>query len=145
MGSLYSPISVNNFPTWPQRYFLISGCLFLFFVGHMPFLLGHWYPCFGLLVTSPVGVKAIVGSLIFAFFLLFLSLIFFITSLIIVSIAPAFASCERALEVQYSTPYLSKLSYYETFISFTDLPTQWLYIGHFHFRFVAISVKGETI
>ena len=27
-------------------------------------LWGHWYPCFGLLVTSPLGFKAIVGSLI---------------------------------------------------------------------------------
>ena len=27
------------------------------------FLWGHWYPCFGLLVTSPLGFKARVGSL----------------------------------------------------------------------------------
>ena len=29
---------------------------------------GHWYPCFGLLVTSPLGFKARVGSALFAFF-----------------------------------------------------------------------------
>ena len=32
--------------------------------GHESFLWGHWYPCFGLLVTSPLGFKARVGSLI---------------------------------------------------------------------------------
>ena len=36
------------------------------FGGHKSFLLGHWYPCFGLLVTSPLGFKARVGSLIHA-------------------------------------------------------------------------------
>ena len=30
-----------------------------------PFLWGHWYPCFGLLVTSPLGFKARVGSALF--------------------------------------------------------------------------------
>ena len=25
----------------------------------MPFLWGHWYPCYGLLVTSPLGFKAL--------------------------------------------------------------------------------------
>ena len=29
------------------------------------FLWGHWYPCFGLLVTSPLGFKARVGSALF--------------------------------------------------------------------------------
>ena len=28
------------------------------------FLWGHWYPCFGLLMTTPVSLKARVGSLI---------------------------------------------------------------------------------
>ena len=36
------------------------------FGGHNFFLCGHWYPCFGLLVTSPPGFKASVGSLIHA-------------------------------------------------------------------------------
>ena len=27
---------------------------------------GHWYPCFGFLVTSPLGFKARVGSALFA-------------------------------------------------------------------------------
>ena len=26
---------------------------------------GHWYPCFGFLVTSPLGFKARVGSALF--------------------------------------------------------------------------------
>ena len=34
------------------------------FGGHESFLWGHWYPCFGLLVMSPLGFKARVGSLI---------------------------------------------------------------------------------
>ena len=28
----------------------------------------HWYPCFGILVTSPLGFKARVGSALFNFF-----------------------------------------------------------------------------
>ena len=28
---------------------------------------GHWYPCFGFLVTSPLGFKARVGSALFTF------------------------------------------------------------------------------
>ena len=28
----------------------------------MSFFWGHWYPCFGFLVTSPLGFKARVGS-----------------------------------------------------------------------------------
>ena len=34
------------------------------FGRHKSFLWGHWYPCFGLLVMSPLGFKARVGSLI---------------------------------------------------------------------------------
>ena len=34
-----------------------------FFVGHESFLWGHWYPCFGLLLTSALGFKAMVDSL----------------------------------------------------------------------------------
>ena len=30
-----------------------------------PFFWGHWYPCFGLPVTSPLGFKARVGSALF--------------------------------------------------------------------------------
>ena len=37
---------------------------FKIFGGHRSFLWGHWYPCFWLLVTSPLGFKARVGSLI---------------------------------------------------------------------------------
>ena len=47
-------------------------CLFLFFFkvfgGYMSFFGGHWYPCFGFLVTSPLGFKARVGSALFAIF-----------------------------------------------------------------------------
>ena len=42
-----------------------GGCVFKnIFGGHKSFLWGHCYPCFGLLVTSPLGLKARVGSLI---------------------------------------------------------------------------------
>ena len=34
------------------------------FGGYESFLWGHWYPCFGLLVISPLGFKARVGNLI---------------------------------------------------------------------------------
>ena len=34
----------------------------------MSFFGGHWYPCFGFLVTSPLGFKARVGSALFAIF-----------------------------------------------------------------------------
>ena len=32
------------------------------------FVWGHWYPCFGFLVTSPLGFKARVGSSLITFF-----------------------------------------------------------------------------
>ena len=41
---------------------------FKVFGGHMSFFWGHWYPCFGFLVTSPLGFKARVGSALFAIF-----------------------------------------------------------------------------
>ena len=34
----------------------------------MSFFWGHWYPCFGFLVTSPLGFKARVGSALLAIF-----------------------------------------------------------------------------
>ena len=34
----------------------------------MSFFWGHWYPCFGFLVTSLLGFKARVGSALFAIF-----------------------------------------------------------------------------
>ena len=40
-----------------RRFFAITG-------GHKSFLWDHWYPCFGLLVISPLGFKARVDSLI---------------------------------------------------------------------------------
>ena len=36
----------------------------IFFGGHKSFLCVHWYPCFGLLLMSPLVFKARVGSLI---------------------------------------------------------------------------------
>ena len=38
--------------------------LFIFLENTSPFLWGHWNPCFGFLVMSPLGFKARVGSLI---------------------------------------------------------------------------------
>ena len=38
-------------------------CCFLIFIRHKSFLWDHCYPCFGLLVRSPLGFKAGVGSL----------------------------------------------------------------------------------
>ena len=51
--------------------FFIGWNFFFFFKvfgGHMSFFWGHWYPCFGFLVTSPLGFKARVGSALFAIF-----------------------------------------------------------------------------
>ena len=56
-----------------SSYMYFSEFFFFFFFkvfgGHMSFLGGHWYPCFGFLVTSPMGFKARVGSALFAIFL----------------------------------------------------------------------------
>ena len=41
---------------------------FKVFGGHMSFFWGHWYPCFGFLVMSPLGFKARVSSALFAIF-----------------------------------------------------------------------------
>ena len=41
--------------------------LFYFLADTCPFW-GDWYPCFGFLVTSPLGFKARVGSALFALF-----------------------------------------------------------------------------
>ena len=49
-------------------YLLPFSYVFFFskiFGGHESFLWGHWYPYFGLLVTSPLGFKARVGSALF--------------------------------------------------------------------------------
>ena len=52
-----------HFPTCMCR----GGTCFLkYLVGTCPFW-GHWYTCFGFLVTSPLGSKARVGSALFAF------------------------------------------------------------------------------
>ena len=53
------PICVKDH-TWSPMF----NVFFSIFGGHMSFLWGHWYPCFGLLVTSPLGSKARVGRLI---------------------------------------------------------------------------------
>ena len=42
----------------------IISSFFNFFGGRRLFLWAHWYPCFGLLVMSPLGFKVRVGSLI---------------------------------------------------------------------------------
>ena len=51
--------------------YLDASNTFFFFIKFLadtcPFW-GHWYPCFGFLVTSPLGFKARVGSALFAMF-----------------------------------------------------------------------------
>ena len=51
-------------------YFLKNLDLLFFkkkiFEGQKPFLWGHWYPCFGLLVTSPLGFSKPEWSALFA-------------------------------------------------------------------------------
>ena len=44
---------------------VVQKCFFLIFGGHESFLWSHWYPCFELLVTSPLGLKARVDSALF--------------------------------------------------------------------------------
>ena len=47
---------------------LLIAFFLKFLADTCPFLRGgHWYPCFGFLVTSPLGFKARVGSALFAF------------------------------------------------------------------------------
>ena len=45
---------------------ILVHCFFFkgFWRTHVLFW-GHWYPCFGFLVTSPLGFKARVGSALF--------------------------------------------------------------------------------
>ena len=57
-GTLYSTSGITAKKTKIQFFFLLN-----FYLTHVHFW-GHWYPCFGLLVTSPLGFKARVGSLI---------------------------------------------------------------------------------
>ena len=52
---------LSNGSSWIAIFFLF---FFKIFGGHESFLWGHWYPYFGLLVMSPLGFKARVGSLI---------------------------------------------------------------------------------
>ena len=48
---------------------MLPDVIFFFkvFGRHMSFFGAHWYPCFGFLVTSPLGFKAREGSALFAF------------------------------------------------------------------------------
>ena len=45
---------------------IIMETFFFNFGWTLGYFWGHWYPCFGLLVTSPLGFKAKVGSALFA-------------------------------------------------------------------------------
>ena len=45
---------------------LLECILVLLILAYTCFYGGHWYPCFGLLVTSPLRSKARVGSALFA-------------------------------------------------------------------------------
>ena len=49
------------------HYHLYLFLFLLIFGVHESFLWGHWYPCFGLLVTSPLGFKARVDPLLACF------------------------------------------------------------------------------
>ena len=54
----------------PKICSMLTTCINFFFQTHVLFFLGgggHWYPCFGFLVTSPLGFKVRVGSALFAF------------------------------------------------------------------------------
>ena len=48
--------------------FNVSFFFFLKFLADTCPFWGHWYPCFGFLVTFPLGFKARVGSALFAIF-----------------------------------------------------------------------------
>ena len=52
------PYGQRPLPLPPSPLFFLK-----IFGGHMSFLWGHWYPCFGLLVMSALGFKARVDSL----------------------------------------------------------------------------------
>ena len=53
---------------WTMMSFTVLNFFFKVFGGHMSFFGGHWYSCFGFLVTSPLGFKARVGSALFTIF-----------------------------------------------------------------------------
>ena len=66
MDSSDSPLVQHLLTSWRPA-LQLNLLLFLFlkiFGGHKSFLCDHWYPWFGLLVTTPLGFKARVGSLI---------------------------------------------------------------------------------
>ena len=61
----------NFFPRCDRGVFNSDLVIFVFLkflADTCPFFWGHWYPCFGFLVTSPLGFKARVGSALFAIF-----------------------------------------------------------------------------
>ena len=51
----------NKWVAWTSKFFWFF--LAICFVGHDSFFWGHWYHCFGLLVTFALGFKARVDSL----------------------------------------------------------------------------------
>ena len=61
-----------QFETQRHTFEICNIFYFIFFFkvfgGHMSFFWGHWYPCFGFLVMSPLGFKARVGSALFTIF-----------------------------------------------------------------------------
>ena len=52
----------HNRPEWTSLLYwyiwTMANLFFKIFGGHKSFLWGHWYPCFGLLMTSSLGFKA---------------------------------------------------------------------------------------
>ena len=68
LGQLHT-IQQNEFYTiWKQYLFFFFFFLKKRFWRTHVLFWGHWYPCFGFLVMSPLGFKARVGSALFAIF-----------------------------------------------------------------------------
>ena len=65
MFSLHKFKNTMKQPRQLPKVYLFFPFFLKIFGGHESFLWGHWYPCFGLLVTSPLGFKARVGSALF--------------------------------------------------------------------------------
>ena len=61
---LVKSMSYSNLQTVRFEFFFFFLNFFCRTHSHVIFW-GHWYPCFGFLVTSPLGFKARVGSALF--------------------------------------------------------------------------------
>ena len=68
IGSDWALVSIPAFNISEVNRLKTSFFFFLNFWRTHVLFWGHWYPCFGFLVTSPLGFKARVGSALFAIF-----------------------------------------------------------------------------